>query len=238
VLASRLAPEESGGDFAGEAARLGSVIAELHLAMADAWGSEAGDPGAWVEVMAAGIDDVAGSSGSPPFDAAAVRARLEHARNLDDAGAEICIHGDLHLAQVIQLDGDWLVLDFEGEPSRRRDDRFTRSSPLRDVAGMLRSFHYAAATGLAEWDQGDEELLALLDAWEKRNRDAFLAAYFAEPGIDALLPADPAGRAALLTAFELDKAVYELGYEIGHRPELVAIPRAGIDRLVARPVPS
>jgi maltokinase len=241
LLASRLPPEECGADFAMEASRLGSVIAELHLAMADAWESTPGDPGAWVDVMLASFDEVAAAIAgpdAPALDADGVRARFDDARHLEDAGMEICIHGDLHLSQVIQIDGGWLVLDFVGEPARRRDDRFTRSSPLRDVAGMLRSLHYAAATGLAEWDQGDDELESLLDSWEQRNRDAFLAAYFQEGGIDALLPSDPAGRTSLLTAFELDKAVYELGYEVGHRPELVPIPLAGIDRLVAPAVPS
>jgi maltokinase len=240
VLASRLPPEESGGDFAGEAARLGSVIAELHLAMADAWGSAAGDAAGWAAGMLAGLDDVLrGIAGSGvAVDEEGVRARLEDLRLLDDAGSEIRIHGDLHLAQVLQIDGGWLVLDFEGEPARRRDDRFTRSSPLRDVAGMLRSFHYAAATGLADWDEGDAELLRLLDAWEHRNREALLSAYYAEPGIDAMLPLDPEGRAALLTAFEIDKAVYELGYEVGHRPDLVPIPLTGIERLVTDSVPS
>jgi maltokinase len=96
---------------------------------------------------------------------------------------------------------------------------------------MLRSLHYAAATGLAEWDQGDEELVGLLAEWEARNRDAFLSAYEAHEGIDALLHADPAGRASVLAAFELDKAVYELGYELAYRPELASIPLAGIQRL-------
>jgi maltokinase len=241
LLASRLPPEDSGADFAPDAARLGSVIAELHLAMADAWGSATGAPADWVDMMAAGLDEVVGAihgGAAEALDVEAVRARFDDARRLDDAGADIRIHGDLHLAQVIQIDGGWLVLDFEGEPARRRDDRFTHSSPLRDVAGMLRSLHYAAATGLAEWDQGDDELASLLEAWEQRNRDAFLTAYLGEDGIEALLPADPTSRTALLTAFELDKAVYELGYEIGHRPDLVSIPLAGIDRLVARAVPS
>jgi maltokinase len=182
--------------------------------------------------MLAALDDVVALADPQTFDVDAVRGRFDDARKLEDAGAEICIHGDLHLAQVIQVDAGWLVLDFEGEPARRRDDRFTTSSPLRDVAGMLRSFHYAAATGLVEWDQGDAELLVLLDAWEERNRDAFLGAYYAGEGIDALLPVDPAGRAALLAAFELDKAVYELGYELGHRPDMVSIPLEGIHRLV------
>ena len=238
LLASRLPPEECGGDFAPDAARLGDVIAGLHVAMAAAWGSGPGNAAAWVDHMADALDQVAKVADPTTFDADAVRARLSEAGSLDDAGAEIRIHGDLHLSQVIQVDTGWLVLDFEGEPARRRDDRFTTSSPLRDVAGMLRSLHYAAATGLAEWDQGDTELVALLGEWEERNRDSFLAAYQAYEGIEALLPADPTGRSALLAAFELDKAVYELGYEIGHRPELVSIPLAGIDRLVSRPVPT
>jgi maltokinase len=231
VLASRLPPEESGGDLAPDSARLGTTIAGLHVALADAFGTTPGDPRRWADQMLAGVDEIADAA-APIVDVDAIRARFEHARTLDDPGTEITIHGDLHLAQMIQVDAGWLVLDFEGEPARRRDDRFTTSSPLRDVAGMLRSFHYAAATGLAEWDQGDAELLGLLDAWELRNRDAFLTAYYGEDGIDALLPADPPARAALLAAFELNKAVYELGYELGHRPELVSIPQAGIERLV------
>jgi len=238
VLASRLPPEECGGDFAPDSARLGDVIASLHVAMAQAWGNEPGDAAGWVEQIREGLDDVLRLTPPSTLDVDAVRARLDDAAALTDAGADIRIHGDLHLAQVIQVDTGWLVLDFEGEPARRRDDRFTRSSPLRDVAGMLRSLHYAAATGLAEWDQGDTELIDLLAAWEARNRDAFVAAYEAHEGIEDLLPADPSGRATLLSAFELDKAVYELGYELGHRPELVAIPLAGIDRLVRGPVPT
>ena len=238
VLASRLPPEESGGDFAPEAARLGSTIAGLHVALADAFGAEQGLPDRWVDHMAEGLDEVAARVDPSALDVAAVRALFDEARRLTDAGAEICIHGDLHLSQIIQVDAGWVVLDFEGEPARRRDDRFTWSSPLRDVAGMLRSLHYIAATGLAEWDQDEPELVALLEAWEQRNRDAFLAGYLGEEGIEALLPSDPADRATLLAAFELDKAVYELGYELGHRPDLAAIPLAGIARLVGRTVPS
>jgi maltokinase len=238
VLASRLAPEESGGDLAPDSARLGSTIAALHVAMADAWGAEPGDPARWVDQMLDGVGEVAAHAGPSVLDAEAVRTCLDETRRLEDAGAEIRVHGDLHLAQVIQVDAGWIVLDFEGEPARRRDERFTSSSPLRDVAGMLRSLHYAAATGLAEWDQGDAELVGLLDAWEQRNRDAFLAAYFGEPGIAALVPVDPTGRVALLAAFELDKAVYELDYELAHRPDLVSIPLAGIDRLLRGPVPT
>src|SRR3546814_13156011 len=108
------------------------------------------------------------------LDTSAVADRYHQLAELDDAGVELRIHGDLHLAQVIRADTGWFVLDFEGEPARRRSERFTTSSPLRDVAGMLRSFHYAAATGLAEWVEGaddiDRELLELAGAWDLRSR--------------------------------------------------------------------
>ncbi|HET6969191.1 MAG TPA: hypothetical protein VFI44_12960 [Ornithinibacter sp.] len=238
LLASRLPPEECGGDFAPDAARLGEVVASLHVAMAEAWGSEPGATRSWVEHMREGLEAVLRLTPPHDLDIDAVRACLDEAEALADAGREVRIHGDLHLSQVIQVDTGWLVLDFEGEPARRRDDRFTMSSPLRDVAGMVRSLHYVAATGLAEWDQGDTELDELLWEWEARNRDAFVAAYEAHEGIGTLLPSDPSSRATVLAAFELDKAVYELGYELGHRPDLVHIPLAGIDRLVHRPVPT
>ncbi|MEQ1786279.1 MAG: aminoglycoside phosphotransferase [Acidimicrobiales bacterium] len=241
MLASRLPPEDSGGDLAPGMARLGLTIAGLHVAMADAWGSTPGVAGGWIDQMEAYLDSLPGlgvAVETLDFDPDAVRVRFERARALEDTGREIRIHGDLHLAQVIQVDAGWVVLDFEGEPARRRADRFTLSSPLRDVAGILRSLHYAAAAGLAEWDLGDDELAALLVAWEERNRAAFLDSYLGYGGVDGLLPTDPAARAALLAAFELDKAVYELGYELRHRPELASIPLEGIDRLVRGPVPT
>jgi maltokinase len=237
VLASRLPPEESGGDFAPESERLGATVAGLHVAMAAAWGATPGDPVAWVARMEATLDGLAGDLLGPAhLDQAVLRAPFRRAAAVDDPGREVRVHGDLHLAQVMKVDAGWVILDFEGEPARLRSERFAHSSPLRDVAGILRSFHYAAATGLAEWDLGDEELITLLGAWEDRNRAAFLDGYLSFEGIEALLPADPTSRAALLTAFELDKAIYELGYELGHRPDKVSIPLAGIDRLVRGPV--
>lgn len=246
LLASRLPPEESGGDFAPDAERLGSILGGLHLAMAEAWGANPGDPRRWAREMDAHLRDLVrdGSLDVHPsqLDTGAVADRYAALEKLDDAGSEIRIHGDLHLAQVIHADAGWYVLDFEGEPARRRDDRFTTSSPLRDVAGMLRSFHYAAATGLTEWvdvgEEPDAELVALADAWDQRSRAAFLAGYASVEGIDALLPSDPEARLAVLSAFELDKAVYEVGYELGYRPEQASIPLSGIDRLIRGPVPT
>ena len=241
LLAGGLPPEESGADFAPDAERLGVVLADLHLAMAAAWGRQPADTQRWATDMEANLGQVlAAERRTLPaaLDAGATRSRFEDLAALDDAGADIRIHGDLHLAQLIKTDRGWMVLDFEGEPARRRDDRFTVSSPLRDVAGVLRSLHYAAATGLAEWsgDEADPQLSVLVERWEARNRDALLAAYLHTEGIDALLPRDPSARDAVLCAFELDKAIYEVGYELGHRPDHVGIPLAGVNRLLGAPV--
>jgi maltokinase len=235
LLAGRLPPEESGADFAPDAERLGAILAGLHLCMADAWGAAAGNSARWAAEMEANLQAVlagARDTGPPSFDPTAVSARFEELAQLGDAGQEIRIHGDLHLAQVIKADAGWKILDFEGEPARRRDERFTTSSPLRDVAGMLRSLHYAVALGQAEWGGDDTELSALADQWEQRNRDALLAGYLGTEGIDALLPASEEARDVVQSAFELDKAIYEVAYELGHRPEHVTIPLAGVARLL------
>ncbi len=236
VLASGLAPEESGADFAPDAERLGEVLAGLHLAMASAWATERGDGAGWAEQMQANLAHAAAveADGSGPrlLPVDAIAVELQRVADLADAGREIRIHGDLHLAQVLKTDTGWKVLDFEGEPARRRDDRFTRSSPLRDVAGMLRSLHYVAEVGLADWGSDAPDLAELAKAWEARNRSAFLAGYFGTSGIGALLPADDEDRHTLLAGFELDKAVYEVLYELGHRPDLARIPLSGIERLL------
>lgn len=229
MLAGRQPPAQAGADFAPDAERIGVMLAGLHLAMAEAWGREPGDAAAWSVEMRAQLDGLGSVDG---LDAEGVRLRYDRLAHTADAGTQIHIHGDLHLAQVIQADVGWVVLDFEGEPARQRAHRYTASSPLRDVAGILRSLHYAAAVGRADWGEDDKELDELVIAWEEHNRRAFLAAYLAADGIEALLPADASDRDAVLAAFELDKAVYEVSYELGHRPEQVGVPLAGIERLV------
>lgn len=236
VLAGRVTPAESGADFSGHAERLGRTVGTLHVALADAWPAEPGDGPGWRDAMVAhlaevpGLDAVLAPAGA---DRAALTDRYDALAALADVGAQVRVHGDLHLAQVLLVDQGWLVLDFEGEPARRRDDRFTVSSPLRDVAGLLRSLHYAAAVGLLEWGDPDDEQRALAATWELHNRRALLDGYLTADGVGSLLPSDPAARAVVLAAFELDKAVYEVAYELGHRPDQVGIPVAGVTRLLA-----
>ena len=134
-------------------------------------------------------------------------------------------HGDYHLGQVLWNGDDWLVLDFEGEPARSIPERRRKRSPLRDVAGMLRSFAYAASAS---------ELLRGVPApagWEAQARQGFLDAYM-ETVDQSLLPAGRPATDKLLAIFELEKAVYELRYELNNRPDWVAIPVAGIVRLL------
>ncbi|HYM58587.1 MAG TPA: phosphotransferase [Solirubrobacteraceae bacterium] len=154
-----------------------------------------------------------------------VQERLQMLSNLRAAGRVIRCHGDYHLGQTMLADRGWVLLDFEGEPARPLPQRRLKRSPLRDVAGMLRSFSYAAAGS------------ALLrgapapDGWEERARVTFLEGYFdaADP---ALLPPGQEAGHKLLSIFELEKAVYELRYELNNRPDWVGIPAAGILRLL------
>nr|MDP9007044.1 phosphotransferase [Actinomycetota bacterium] len=161
------------------------------------------------------------------------RRVYQRLRELDDPGPAIRVHGDYHLGQVMRTDAGWYVLDFEGEPDRPLEERRRPSSPLRDVAGLVRSFHYAPQVALQEWGPDpDEELLELAHAWQQRNADAFLTGYLSAEGIGAVLPGVEADRRLVQAAFELDKAVYEVGYEQSHRPEWVGIPLAAIHRIL------
>ena len=240
LLNTRVPPAEAGGDFGPEALTLGDVTARLHLAMADVFGTEPGSSGEWLAGFRAQLDrlpDVAAAAAVPMaevVDRGAVEAALAALADVSDAGMATRIHGDLHLAQVLLADAGWFVLDFEGEPVRPVAERVRASSPLRDVAGMVRSFHYAARTGLAERGRDvDPELVDLAAQWESRARDEFWRGYQSVAGIDRLLPASSADRESLLRAFELDKAVYEIIYELSHRPDWVDIPASAVRRTLA-----
>jgi maltose alpha-D-glucosyltransferase/alpha-amylase len=140
--------------------------------------------------------------------------------------AKARFHGDYHLGQVLKCGDHWVVLDFEGEPLRSLAERRAKGCSLKDVAGMLRSFSYAHQAALREpGGVGPPPAAEALEAWEQAARTDFLRAYFAQAGPDApFLPADQAVAERLLGAFELEKAAYELEYELRNRPDWVAIP--------------
>ena len=134
------------------------------------------------------------------------------------------VHGDYHLGQVMRTQTGWVVLDFEGEPASPLSQRRARSSPLRDVAGMLRSFDYAARHQVLTRPDA-ASLAPQASDWVRRNSDAFCAGYAAAGGLD------PAQNSVLLRAMLLDKAVYEVIYEARNRPTWVAIPLESIAEL-------
>src|SRR4051794_5310345 len=159
-----------------------------------------------------------------------VRERLRLLTQLGGIGRVIRHHGDFHLGQTLWADGDWVILDFEGEPARSLPERRRKRSPLRDVAGMLRSFAYVASAA---------PILRGVDApdgWETRARVEFLAGY-RETVDPTLVPSGPS-MDKLLAVFELEKAVYELRYELNNRPDWVRIPVAGILRMLEEEVPA
>jgi trehalose synthase-fused probable maltokinase len=232
--------EEQGATFLPESARLGEVTAEMHLALAsDAMPESmrarpvtAAMLGAWADTMTRELDQLL--SGTDPAleplreRRAAVLAGFEALRRIDEGGLAIRVHGDYHLGQTLRTDTGWTVLDFEGEPALGVGERRAHSSPLRDVAGMLRSLDYAAAAALAERTEPDPEVVEELQrqgaAWAEANRRLFWGAYLARVGDHPLLPRSAGDTLALRRAWELRKAVYEVGYELGHRPDWVGTP--------------
>jgi maltokinase len=158
-----------------------------------------------------------------------VRERLRLLTNLGGAGQVIRHHGDFHLGQTLWAEDDWVILDFEGEPARSLPERRRKRSPLRDVAGMLRSFAYAASAAPLQLGVDPPA------GWEDRARAQFLDAY--RKSVDQHLVPSGASMDRLLTVFELEKAVYELRYELNNRPDWVSIPVAGIARMLEEEVP-
>jgi maltokinase len=209
-----------GGDFAGESRRLGIATAQIHADLAAAFGTD--------ELATAAVSELTERMFRKlDLASAAVPELAKHADMIGDAYAEFAklkgpfpvqrVHGDYHLGQVLRTETGWVVLDFEGEPATPLAQRRARSSALRDVAGMLRSFDYAARHQLiGHPDQAARGDLAR--DWVRRNTGAFCAGYAEAGGLD------PAANRVLLRALQLDKAVYEVLYEARHRPSWLSIP--------------
>ncbi len=161
--------------------------------------------------------------------------RFEELRRLEHAGSRIRIHGDYHLGQVLRTEEDFVILDFEGEPTRSIAFRRAKQSPLRDVAGMIRSYSYAAYAALFAFTIHTPDSHALLepwaDMWQYWVSAAFLNGYRTALGQSTLAPRDERWN-RLLRAFVIEKALYELRYEVNHRPEWVRIPLIGIQKLI------
>ncbi len=219
----------TGVDFAESARELGAVTARVHDTLAKALPTEDFDQTAATALVDGLLGRLQWAVRSVPAlapYAEPAREVLEAVRELDERPALQRIHGDLHLGQV--LDGGprgWVVIDFEGEPLRPLADRNRADLALRDVAGMLRSFDYAAGHLLVSAGASDAKARAA--QWASACRDAFCAGYAEVSG------RDPRESSVLLRALELDKAVYEAAYEAGNRPSWLPIPLAAVERLLA-----
>jgi maltose alpha-D-glucosyltransferase/alpha-amylase len=143
----------------------------------------------------------------------------------------IRIHGDYHLGQLLRSEGDVYILDFEGEPARPLDERRRRENALRDVAGMVRSLEYAVLVSWEEHTGGDPDYGPWIDALLRWSEVTFLNAYADTAGDAAFLPPPPA-RYSYLWAYLFQKALYEVRYELNHRPEWTWLPLRGLRRLL------
>ncbi len=220
--------DEVGGDFAGESERLGVATGEVHQLMARTLTSAVAGPEESRQTAHQLHERLDAALAVVPELAAyadGLRVAFDTVAARRDPVPVQRVHGDYHLGQVLRTQDGWVLLDFEGEPARPLTERRALMSPLRDVAGMLRSFDYAARHLLAE--RPEQRHLAYRAAeWAERNREAFCDGYARAAG------ADPRDEAALLRAFELDKAVYEVVYEARNRPAWLQVPLGSIARLV------
>jgi maltose alpha-D-glucosyltransferase/alpha-amylase len=146
-------------------------------------------------------------------------------------GRKIRIHGDYHLGQVLRRGDRFVILDFEGEPTRPLADRRAKQSPLRDVAGMLRSFDYAVSSVLLERAERDADK-DRAETWRSWASWAFLRSYVEAIAPASVLPVDPASTRGMLTMFLLEKLCFEVGYELNFRPEWTRIPLGALADLL------
>ncbi|KAA9155009.1 phosphotransferase [Amycolatopsis acidicola] len=224
-----LPPDQVGGDFAGEAQRLGTAVATVHNDLREALGEQRADAEELertVKAMNSKLDAVAREVPELAEFAPTLRAAFDELYKVDQPVPMQLIHGDLHLGQVLRTVHGWLLIDFEGEPAAPLSERAALRSPLRDVAGMLRSFDYAAHQMLVGQPEDERQAERALE-WAGRNRSAFCDGY-----AQAAQPlGDPRRWPRLLRALELDKAVYEVAYEHANRPDWLRIPLDSIARI-------
>jgi len=223
--------DEVGGDFAGESARLGESLAEVHRVLAEHFPTRrrpADEMAALGAAMTSRLDAALAVAPDLEPHGPALREIFAAVGHLD--GIEVQqVHGDLHLGQTLRTVKGWKVVDFEGEPAKPLAERLLPDSVWRDVAGMLRSFDYApgvASHSLGNADGGASQRAFRAAEWSARNCSAFLDAYIGREPTEA--------ERTLLAAYEADKAVYEVVYEVRNRPKWVDIPMAAIERLAHR----
>jgi maltokinase len=222
---------DSGGDFAGESTRLGEALREVHEALRDHFPAETRPAAAAAELAAIMTGRLEAALGVVPElaeHAATLRATFDAVSKLDGLDVQR-IHGDLHLGQTLRTSHGWKIVDFEGEPVKPLADRLLPDSPWRDVAGMLRSFDYAARVverSLSTSDETDAELIdTRAQEWSERNKNHFLFAY-----AGGQLSHE---QQVLVSAYVADKAVYETVYETRNRPSWVTIPLQAVARIGA-----
>ncbi len=227
------------------AAALGETTAQLHATLAAATGDDlepepvmTDDRAAWLTTLCREANETLDALDRQGHAEGALRTAVAAAGRLAlvdvaNGGLRTRVHGDYHLGQVLLGQGaqGWIILDFEGEPARSLAERRQRQSPLVDVAGMVRSWGYAAHSASAELGTA---ATALAERWEATVRTHFLAAYWAatERATVPFLPPSAADRAALLRVFEVQKALYEVRYEINNRPTWLHIPAGAVRRLM------
>jgi len=262
-----LAGEDGGyhGYYVSLARTLGQRVAEMHRAFA----LETGDPAFDPEPLGADDlelwrDTLRGQAKAAKKALKAARSRLEDgsdgATEIDELldhwktvkerinslltgpvdAVKTRLHGDLHLGQVVVVKDDWFLLDFEGEPAKSLEDRRRKNAALRDVAGILRSFNYAAWAALFNRAAYRPDCLAALEPWaadwEREAAEALLGGYNAAIGDCRVVPADAEAAQRLLDAFTLEKALYEIAYEADNRPDWLRIPIQGVRRVLRAPV--
>ncbi len=228
LIEGDLHADEVGGDFGGEARRLGVAVAAVHAVLDEAFGGTALDPAALSATMTARLHAATGVVPELVAYVDRLDAIFGAVAGTATASAQR-VHGDLHLGQTLRTSLGWKLVDFEGEPAKHLAERQVPDSPWRDVAGMVRSFHYAAASTVHDL-QPDADGAAQADyrtrEWVAHNVTEFLAGYTEERGT----PISSAEQ-VLLDAYIADKAVYEAAYEARNRPDWLPIPLGAIASL-------